>query len=194
MVQVDIFWSYGLSAGAALAAAQEVTTAPKWWDNKSFLFTTLWTACVFAPSGIYLLWSFPGWETMFVAKDHSSLPAWLVTLFAVTNVTQGILGFYVTSYLLRKGHIRAAVWQPIWAHAAMLFVLIFGWDGQGYRRFLYAGTGQEWHAGIQYDWTQFFSSPVFYSLLGLGIVFLPTYGRLLTLNCHQRPHKGEAKA
>lgn len=175
MVQVDVFWSYGLSAGLALAGHKTIRRAPSWWDNKAFLFNVLWTACVFAPSGIFLLWNFPGWETMFVAKNHTSIPAWLVTLFAFTNITQGILGFYITALLIRADKWRAAVWQPIWAHLAMFFILIFGWDGTGFRRFFYAGTGEEWHAGVAYPIPAFFSGAVFFSLLGLGVAFLPTY-------------------
>lgn len=175
MVQVDVFWSYGLSAGLALAGHKTIEKAQTWWDNPAFLFNVLWTACIFAPSGVFLLWSFPGWETMFVATDHASIPAWLVTLFALTNVTQGVLGFYVTSNFIRHGRWHAAVWQTVWAHLAMVAILIFGWDGTGYRRFLYAGTGVEWKNGVAYEWTQFFSGAVFYSLLALGAIFLPTY-------------------
>ena len=42
--------------------------------------------------GVYLLWAFPDWETMQVAHSHASLLPWLVTVFAITNVTQGMLG------------------------------------------------------------------------------------------------------
>ena len=103
MVQVDIFWSYGLSAGLALAAGPALKNKISFWNNKFITLTLLWTAIIFAPSGIYLLWEFPGWETMFVARNHLSIPTWLVCLFSITNITQGILGFYVTWYFLRKG-------------------------------------------------------------------------------------------
>jgi hypothetical protein len=175
MVQVDVFWSYGLSAGLALAGHRTIKAARSWWQNDVFTWTVLWTACLFAPSGLYLLWTSPGWETMFVARDFSSLPPWLVALFAVTNVTQGVLGFYVTARLIRADKWKAAVWQPIWSHAVMFAILIFGWDGTGYRRFFYAGTGPEWHAGVDYPITAFFTSPIFYALLILGVFFLPTY-------------------
>lgn len=175
MVQVDVFWSYGLSAGLALASSKTIRKAPSWWDNHGFLFSSLWTACVFAPSGIYLLWAFPGWETMFLATNHLSIPAWLVTVFALTNVTQGLLGFYVTAALIRSGKRTAAIWQPIWSHACMFFILIFGWDGTGFRRFFYAGSGEEWHSGVTYPISAFFSAPIFFALLGLGVVFIPTY-------------------
>lgn len=175
MVQVDIFWSYGLSAGLALASHRIVKASKTWWNNEAFIFSVLWTSIVFAPSGIFLLWLNPGWETMFVAKDHASIPPWLVTAFAATNVTQGVLGFYITSRLIRVGRWTAAKWQAGGAHLAMLFILVVGWDGTGYRRFFYAGTGEEWHTGVTHDFTAFFTSPIFFALLGLGVVFLPTY-------------------
>jgi hypothetical protein len=179
MVQVDIFWSYGLSAGLALAAGKKLKNETSFWDNKYFNLTLIWSALIFAPSGIYLLWTNPGWETMFVAESHSSIPAWLVCLFAFTNITQGILGFYFTWWFLRRGNQRAAAFQTIWAHTAMLLVLVFGWDGAGYKRFFYAGTGTEWHQGTEFPLTAFFSSNIFYSLLLLGVFFIPTYFGLI---------------
>lgn len=179
MVQVDVFWSYGLSAGLALAGHRLIKKSPTWWNNEAFLLSVIWTACIFAPSGLYLLWTNPGWETMFVARDFSSLPPWLVALFAMTNVTQGMLGFYVTARFIRENRWGAAKWQPIWAHAAMFFILIVGWDGTGYRRFFYAGTGEEWASGVEYPISAFFSSPIFFALLILGVFFLPTYGGLV---------------
>jgi hypothetical protein len=180
MVQVDIFWSYGLSAGLALAAGPALKKETSFWNNKFFSLTLLWTATIFAPSGIFLLWQNPGWETMFVARDYTSLPPWLVCLFSFTNVTQGILGFYVTWYFLRKGNQTLAMLQTVWSHLAMLLILIFGWDGTGYRRFFYAGTGEEWHTGVEYPVSAFFSAPIFYALLALGVVFIPTYFGLMT--------------
>lgn len=175
MVQVDVFWSYGMSAGLALAGSKKIAKAESWWNNEVFTLALLWTACIFAPSGLFLLWTNPGWETMFVARSFESIPAWLVALFGLTNITQGILGFYVTARAIRAGNQRAAAWQPIWSHLAMFFILIVGWDGTGYKRFFYAGTGEEWHTGVEYAWTAFFSCPIFFSLLGLGVFFLPSY-------------------
>ncbi len=176
MVQVDIFWSYGMGAGIALAGAKQIINEKKaWWTTEPFILNLLWLALVFVPSGLYLLWSNPGWETMFVARNHESIPAWLVTLFGLTNVTQGILGYYVTAYFLQKRKPTVAKFQAIWSHAAMVFILVFGWDGSGYRRFFYAGTGEEWHSGVHYDISQFFSSQIFFTLLGLGVFFIPTF-------------------
>jgi len=175
MVQVDIFWSYGLNAGLALAAHKTLSQEKTFWKNPYFTLSLLWTALLFAPSGMYLLWSFPGWETMFVAQNHLSIPAWLVCLFGITNISQGVLGFYVTWRFLKSGNFKAARLQTVWSHAAMLFVLVFGWDFQGYKRFLYAGTGDEWHTGVTYPLTAWFISPVFFTLLGMGLFFIPSY-------------------
>lgn len=175
MVQVDVFWSYGLASGLALAAKRQLKEEKSPWVNKYFIATMLWTACVFAPSGAYLLWAFPYWETMFVARTHTSIPAWLTAAFSLTNITQAWLGYYVTYRLIQAGKDRLAAFQTIWSHAAMLFILVIGWDGTGLKRFLYAGTGDEWYAGVPYEWTAWFSSPVFYALLGMAVVFIPSY-------------------
>lgn len=175
MVQVDVFWSYGLGSGLALAAGRQLEKKEEPWINPYFIGTVLWIALFFATSGLYLLWNFPYWETMFLARDHADIPAWLAVLFAVTNITQGILGYYVVWRLLRAGNKGLAKFQAVWSHAAMLLILIFGWDGSGWRRFTYAGTGDDWRNNVALPWTQFFSSPVFHALLGMGVILVPTY-------------------
>ena len=73
MVQVDVFWSYGLASGLALAAGKNLKKVEDPWVNKYFLGILIWISVFFAPSGIYLLWNFPGWETMFVAETHRDI-------------------------------------------------------------------------------------------------------------------------
>ncbi len=181
MVQVDVFWSYGLASGLALAAGKKAKKEKSLLDSREFLMAMLWIAILFAPSGMYLLWAFPGWETMFVASTHTDIPAWLVCLFGITNITQAWLGYYVTWKFLRADNWNAAKWQTIWSHAAMVFILIYGWDGSGIKRFTYAGTGPEWHRGVSYPWTAFFSAEIFYTLLGMGVFLIPTYIYLVRL-------------
>jgi hypothetical protein len=179
MVQVDVFWSYGLASGLTLAAGKQLRKEKNTWNNKYFLGVLLWISLFFAPSGIYLLWAFPYWETMFVARNHQDIPAWLVTLFAVTNVTQAILGYYVTLAMIKKGSSFGAKLQPIWSHAAMLFVLIVGWDGTGFKRFTYSGTGDDWAQGLSLPMSGFIGSPVFWTLCGMGVLLVPTYFYLI---------------
>lgn len=187
MVQVDVFWSYGLASGLALAARGSLRKMTDPWSNKYFTCTVLWTALVFAPSGMYLLWAFPYWETMFLARSYEDIPAWLVSVFAATNISQAVLGHYVTWRLLRSGRDRAAWMQPVWSHGAMLFILFFGWDGSGFTRFSYAGTGEDWAKGVAYPWTAFFESRVFYALLGMAVVFIPSYFGLVVKWLRESP-------
>ena len=80
MVQVDVFWSYGLASGLALASSKQKASHP--FRNPGMVWTLLWFGLAFAPSGMYLLWAFPSWETMFVAQGHQHIPPWIVALFA----------------------------------------------------------------------------------------------------------------
>ena len=175
MVQVDVFWSYGLAAGLTLAAGKQLKKCDSPWVNKYFLGVVGWIALFFLPSGVYLIWEFPSWETMFVASGHGSIPAWFVVLFTVTNLTQGILGYYVTYWLINANRWKAAVWQPIWTHACMIFIFTVGWDGTGFSRFTYSGTYEEFHAGVAKPWYMFFQSDVFYALVVMALFLVPSY-------------------
>ncbi|MFP4476665.1 MAG: hypothetical protein ACLFOY_13995 [Desulfatibacillaceae bacterium] len=175
MVQVDIFWSYALGASFAAAAARQIKDEKKTFENKYFTYTLFFLACLFAPSGIYLLWNFPHWETMQVASTHGDLPAWLVTLFAVTNITQGILGFWVTHRFIRQGRFYAAHMQWFLGYFAMFFILLHGWDGLGWQRFLYDPTvdnGAPWQPGMHMG-ARFFASNVALTLAGMGVFIIP---------------------
>ncbi len=171
MVQVDVFWSYAMGAGLACAAHRQLETIETPSQSPFFVKNLLFLSCLFAPSGVYLLWNFPGWETMF-AGDRN-LPAWLVSLFAITNVTQGILGFYVSYWLLRRGRVYLANLQWVLGYLAMFFILVHGWDGTGFQRFLYSGTIEQWRAGLAIPWYAFFWSEVAISLYVMGAILLP---------------------
>ncbi len=181
MVQVDVFWSYAIGAGFAASAARQlkkeydVSKGKDWYTSKYFIYTVLFLACLFAPSGIYLLWDFPQWETMQVAVSHAAIPAWLVTVFAVTNVTQGILGYWVAYKFIQKGRFKAAWSQVLIGYFFMFFILIYGWDGTGWQRFLYDASthgGRLWSHGM-YDGAAFLTSNVAYALYGMGVIIAP---------------------
>src|SRR6266542_2776013 len=119
MVQVDVFWSYGIGASFALAAAHQLREADRAaagepaatgiLSDRHLTATLLYLSALFVPSGAWLLWGFPSWETMHAAD--STLPAWLVALFVATNTTQGVLGYLVTKRLLLRGRPRLAYLQ-----------------------------------------------------------------------------------
>ena len=174
MVEVDVFWAYGIGAGFALAAAGQVRSRELAHDTQLFP-ATLYCAALFAPSGAWLLWGFPSWETMHVGSA-GTIPAWLVALFAVTNTTQGVLGYLLTRRLLRAGRLRTAAAQLLAAYFAMFFILVHGWDGTGYQRFF-----SETRADFR-DWEsrppltrvgEWAGSEVALTLYGMGLVLLP---------------------
>src|SRR5659263_783927 len=135
MVEVDVFWSYSIGASFALASfrqlrkmrkesgadgtydlkdmldvkkiAREIEKGDSAFNNEYFVKTLLFLSLLFVPSGSNLLWSNPNWETMQVGS-YETIPGWLVSGFTITNVTQGILGYWVTYNLLMKGKYEKA--------------------------------------------------------------------------------------
>ena len=189
MVEVDVFWAYGLGAGFAAAATHQIAlgkdrpagAATTGWQryvsSPYFTVTVLYCALLFAPSGAYLLWAFPDWETMQVAHTHASLPAWLVTLFAATNVSQGILGYWITARLIRSGRRYAAFLQVALGYFGMFFILVHGWDGRGYQRFFSAdrATFDAWPTDPTFGDAlsragQWLTSPVALTLAGMSVI------------------------
>ena len=215
MVEVDVFWAYGIGAGFALAGAAQLRAAPAPAQappteappteaaatagepdraargggasgggatsaagpagDPYLLAATLYCAALFAPSGAWLLWGYPSWETMHVG-GATTIPAWLVAVFAATNTTQGVLGFLVTRWLLRAGRLRLAAGQLVGAYFGMYFILVHGWDGRGYQRF-FSPTRADFRSWSAEDalthvghWV---GSGVALTLYGMGVVLLP---------------------
>jgi len=177
MVQVDVVWSYAFGATFAAAAARQIEKEESPFQNKYFTALLLFLSILFAPSGLYLLWQFPHWETMQVARTWSDIPAWLVCLFGVTNITQGILGFWVSSRLIRGGNTYGAnvnwmvAWTIFWS------ILVMGWDTTGWQRFLYDPTvaGALWTPGAHMG-INFFTSNVWLTLVVMGVIIGPALG------------------
>ncbi len=183
MVQVDIVWSYAFGATFAAAAARQLEKEEKPFDNKWFVFILLFLSIFFAPSGLYLLWEHTQWETMQVATKFDDIPAWLVTAFAVTNITQGILGYWTTFRLIKKKNYYGAHvnWMAAWI--IFWFLLVCGWDCTGWQRFLYDMSvmgGELWAPGKQMGLSFFYASRVWWTLVVMGVFFAPMliYGYL----------------
>lgn len=176
MVQVDVVWSYAFGATFAAAASKQLEKEEKPFNNKWYVFVLLFLSIFFAPSGIYLLWQFPQWETMQVATCREDIPAWLVTIFAVTNITQGIVGYWTGWKLSRKKLFYAAHanWMVAWI--IFWFILACGWDGTGYQRFLYDASvhgGALWQRGTHMGLEFFYRSNVWWTLVVMGLFFAP---------------------
>lgn len=218
MVQVDVFWSYGIGAGFAFTAARQLRArhelrrsgrrdgrlealigepgpgdrgvgelrgdAPPettWWrdaldllQQRHMLLNILFVALLFAPSGIYLVWGFPEWETM-QAGDRG-MPAWLIVTFAITNVTQAILGFWVTERLIVHGRQYLAFLQAWFGYLGMFFILVNGWDMTGWQRFFSEDRAafETWSAQPAIDnVTGWLTSDVALTLYGMGVILIP---------------------
>lgn len=208
MVQVDVFWSYGLGSGFALAAFRqlrqlqaesnpeslkggfrEALKAGKIlrqlegeeevvFNNRFFTKILLFLAILFVPSGSNLLWTSPSWETMHVG-DRDRIPGWLVSGFTITNVTQGILGYWVTYMYLMKGKYYKAALQTVFAYLGFFFILVNGWDNKGYQRFFAADRKdfENWELSKIKPWLK--SDPV-KILLAYGVFFIPAIYFLIT--------------
>lgn len=176
MVQVDVVWAYAFGSTFAAATAHQLQREEKPFNNKSYTFILLFLAIFFAPSGLYLLWQFPQWETMQVAASRDDIPAWLVVIFAVTNITQGIAGYWTTYWLARRGRFQLAHanWMAAWI--IFWFILACGWDGTGYQRFLYDASvmgGEPWAPGKHMGLSFFYGSNVFRALVVMALCFVP---------------------
>ncbi|NRA63276.1 MAG: hypothetical protein HRU19_02265 [Pseudobacteriovorax sp.] len=179
MVQVDIFWSMAIGAGCAVSAIPKIVAETEegvggFWDGMKspyFLATLLFVALVFAPSGTMLLWSFTSWETMHVGTRD--LPIWLVGGFAITNVSQCILGFLLAYWWIKNAKYYKAYLLFFYGYLAMFFVLAHGWDGIGYKRFFSASKDQigDWTWATAADWLL---SPVAITLYVMGVFIIPT--------------------
>lgn len=179
MVQVDVFWSFGIGAGMAAAAAKQIRDLDAPFENRYFIKTMVYLSCFFVPSGSILLWGFPEWETM-QAGTYRTIPAWLVGLFTLTNVTQGILGWWLAWKSIRAGNERTAWVLCGLGYFAMFFILVHGWDGMGYQRFFYSCSwwgGDRacvpWQPGSYGVLRWALLSPVAWTLYAMGAVMIP---------------------
>jgi hypothetical protein len=137
MVQVDVFWGYGWGASLAVACGHQLAHKAKPLETAFWAKTCLFLALFWAPTGLLLLMRHPSWETMQAAASFADLSVWLVLAFGITNITQGLLGFWVGQHLIRTGKLYAAQLNWIFGYFGMFFILLYGWDGLGYDRFLY---------------------------------------------------------
>jgi len=192
MVQVDVFWAYGFGASLALAAGPKLAALPKPMESRYMVWTLLFLALAWSPTGMLLLIRHPSWETMQAAENFYSMNEFLVLAFGITNVTQGVLGFWVGSKLVAAGRYFLANLNWMLGYFGMFFILVYGWDGLGYDRFFYdrdmlagspawtpgAGTGAT-IAGTAHAALQFLTSSVAMTLYLDGVYLLPPFAALM---------------
>ncbi|MDP2227191.1 MAG: hypothetical protein Q8J78_06910 [Moraxellaceae bacterium] len=192
MVQVDVFWAYGFGASLALAAGPKLATMKKPLESRYMVWTVLFLALIWSPTGMLLLLRHPSWETMQAAENFSSMNEFLVLAFGITNVTQGILGFWVGCKLIQNKQYYLANLNWMLGYFGMFFILVYGWDGLGYDRFFYdrdmlsgapawtpgAGTGATIMGTALAAW-KFMTSSVAMTLYLDGLYLLPPFAALM---------------
>ena len=141
------------------------------FNNKYFLKNLLFLSLLFVPSGAVLLWSNPSWETMQVGK-YETIPQWLVGIFSTTNVTQGLMGFYLTYKALMKGKYYQASLHTYLSYLGFFFILVNGWDNKGYQRFFSRNreSFDDWSWSNVVPWAFCDAAMILYTY---GGVFLP---------------------
>ena len=187
MLQVDVFLSYGLSAGLAVASSKLAIKEESPLRDKYFVAAVLWLGLAFVPQVLYLCWRFPAWESMFVATSASDYPPWLASAACIAMILMGVAGFTITRALLIRGRRVAALAQVAWSVGLPLFLVTYGWDGTGLKRMLYAGTGADWAAGVAHRYTDFASSPVGVALIWLEALALIPYAILFVRALRESP-------
>ena len=173
-------------------------------QSRFFVWTMIFLSLFWAPTGMLLLLRHPSWETMQAAASFSSMSEWLILGFGITNVTQGMLGYYIGKRLLAEGKDYQAQLNWLFGYFGMFFILLYGWDGLGYDRFLYdrdmlpgspawtpgAATGS---IGALAALLQFLSSSVAKTLYVDGAYLLPPFFLLATrwIQSSQRQERGD---
>lgn len=209
MVQVDVFWSFGLGAGFAAAASRQMRLRQELREkgapggeqarelelagetgargnfsdllqNRFMVQNILYAALLFAPSGIWLLWGFTNWETM--QAGGKGMPAWLIVAFAITNVTQAILGFWVVERLAVKGRQYLGILAAWAGYFGMFFILVNGWDKTGWHRFFSEDRAdfKQWSSESAVDQvTSWLTSDVALTLYAMGVILIPVMAVIL---------------
>jgi len=170
MLQVDLLWVYAIGAMFATASATQLKMETKILGNAYLAALLFYLGVIFVPEAIWLLWSFPHWETMHVWTSLGEIPTAYVTAFIAGDFLLAVVGFWVAAKLIRSGRSYAAHIQWIAGYFAFFFVLVHGWDGTGWQRFTWdpTVTGMPWEPG-RTMWVSFAMSNVALTLYAMAI-------------------------
>ncbi|MFF9897112.1 hypothetical protein [Streptomyces longispororuber] len=187
-IQAAPLWAYAVGATSALAAGRQLQV----WEritagegprtrshaaNPYLALTLLFAAVLMVPTGLFLLWQNPSWATMHVARGHDDVWAGFVLAYAGGIPVAAVLGFLAARALVLAGAGYWAYLQCAGAHFLVFGVLVHGWDGSGYERFLSPGA-RDWahwpHDSVVNNALDFATSGTFLALLVLGAAVVGT--------------------
>ncbi|GGV23825.1 hypothetical protein [Streptomyces spectabilis] len=187
-IQAALFWAYAVGATFALAAGRQLQV----WErinagegprtrsraaNPYLALTLLFAAVLMVPTGLFLLWQNPSWATMHVAGGHDGVWAGFVLLYAGGIPVGAVLGFLAAQVLVLVGAGYWAYLQCVGGYFLLFGVLVHGWDGSGYERFLSPGA-RDWadwpQDGVVNNALDFLTSGTFLALLVFGAAVIGT--------------------
>lgn len=181
-LQMDVFWVYAIGAMFAAVAARQIQASDRaFYESRYFAATILYLTVFFTPTAAYLLWQFPAWETMHVWDAQAEIGALIPAIQAFYVVVLGVLGYYVSYWLIRNRSMVAAHVNWILGYFGFFYLMVYGWDSYGWQRFLYVPgqhAGEAWGVG-QYDVVGFLTSDLLLTLLVMAVYVLPPQFYLL---------------
>lgn len=111
------------------------------------------------------------WETGFLVASADDVPAWQPTLYTVVLILLGLIAFYITYRLIEEG--RALEAHRLWIFPTIIAFAVLGFN---YKAFLAVDNDQKKAITLH----GFFSSHVFYSLIGgFALLFPALLGKVL---------------
>lgn len=153
--------SFFIGAIFALAAKDHIKEATKIYIEKSFIRTLYFLLLVFIPGGIYLAYFWTDWSWLYFIPPLSIRP--LITVIAIVGyLINGIIGFYVASYLIRKDKLKILYIIMILAVLEVNYFILFHPN-----RFFYVGTYDEFIKGN----AEFIFKNLHLSIAGSLIIF-----------------------
>jgi len=166
MVQIDIPWSFLI--GSTLAEADQIELAKEKSATQTpcFLWGMAFMTILFNPASMYLLWRYPGWETMYRADDRN-LSALVPTVFVAVLSATYALGYIFGHRRLRGSGRLSLRWINLIASTALLAFLAVS-----YRRFLFVGSTAEFTGGNS---PNIVGSTLFRDLCIMGVLLSPAY-------------------
>ncbi|MDJ0344147.1 hypothetical protein QMK19_26395 [Streptomyces sp. H10-C2] len=201
-IQAALFWAYALGATFAVSATRQLQFWRRWTvgsrqreaapealpgvmavriggptANPYLCLTVLFAAVLLVPTGLFLLWQNPSWQTMQVAGGHRGLWPGFVLLYAAGIVVAALLGFLIAQALAVAGIGYWAYLQTVGGYFLVFATLIHGWDGEGYRRFLTTSQQQftDWPKdSVVNRVLDFATSGTFLALVVLGFAVITT--------------------
>jgi hypothetical protein len=166
MVQIDIPWAFLIGSTLADADHVELRLERSAVKSTSFLAGLAFVTILFNPSGMYLLWRYAGWETMYWLGERD-VTAMVPTLFLAVLSVMYALGFVFGHRKLRQNQRRSLRWiNTVVSLAILLFLAV------SYRRFLFVGTYQEFAAGAA---PNIVGNSLFRDLGIMGLLLAPSY-------------------